>query len=119
MSNPVTHFEVVGRDAEALQRFYREAFGWQMKPAGPSYAMALPGDEHGINGGVGSPPEGGSAARVTFYIEVADLEASLAYVERLGGKRMLNPVDVPGGPSFALFADPEGNVIGIARTRTL
>jgi predicted enzyme related to lactoylglutathione lyase len=118
MSNPVTHFEVVGRDAEALQHFYREAFGWQMKPAGPRYAMALPGDDHGITGGVGSPPEGGSAPRVTFYVEVADLEAALAYVERLGGKRVIDPVEVPGGPSFALFADPAGNVIGIARPRT-
>ncbi len=117
MSNPVTHFEIVGRDAEALQRFYSQAFGWQIKAAGPSYAMALPGDDVGINGGIGSPPESGDASRVTFYIEVADLEATLQYVERLGGKRVVDPVDVPGGPSFALFADPEGHVIGIARTR--
>lgn len=117
MSNPVTHFEVVGPNSEALQRFYYEAFGWQLKPAGPHYAMAVPGDDHGINGGIGSPPEGGSASRVTFYVEVADLEAALAYVERLGGKRVLDPVSVPDGPTFALFADPAGNVVGIARPR--
>ena len=40
MSNPVTHFEIVGQDPAALQRFYEQAFGWQMKPAGPGYAMA-------------------------------------------------------------------------------
>ena len=62
MSNPVTHFEIVGKDAARLQRFYSEAFGWQMVPAGPSYAMAHPGNEHGINGGVGSAPEGGGGS---------------------------------------------------------
>jgi len=117
MSNPVTHFEIVGKDAARLQRFYSEAFGWQMVPAGPSYAMAHPGNEHGINGGVGSAPEGGGGSRVTVYLEVADLEASLASVERLGGKRITDPVSVPGGPSFALFADPEGHVIGLAIPR--
>jgi predicted enzyme related to lactoylglutathione lyase len=81
MTNPVTHFEVVGSNAQALQHFYSEAFGWQMKAAGPTYAMALPGDERGINGGVGEPPEGG-APRVTFYIEVPDLEATLEFIER-------------------------------------
>ncbi|MBV8719409.1 MAG: VOC family protein [Chloroflexi bacterium] len=117
MSNPVTHFEVVGRDAEMLQRFYGEAFGWHIKPASPGYAMALPGDSRGINGGIGLPPEGGEP-RVTFYVEVADLEATLQYIERLGGTRVSGPIDVPGGPSFALFADPEGHIVGIARPAT-
>jgi len=31
MPSPVTHFEVLGANAEALQRFYGEAFGWQMQ----------------------------------------------------------------------------------------
>src|SRR5262249_14340502 len=91
MSNPVTHLEVVGRDAQALQRFYSEAFGWQMKPAGPGYAMALPAADRGINGGVGSAPDG-RGPRVTFYIEVTDLEGTLADVERLGATRVIDPI---------------------------
>lgn len=35
MGNPVTHFEIVGADAKALQAFYRDAFGWEVVPAGP------------------------------------------------------------------------------------
>lgn len=42
MSNPVTHFEIVGRDAEALGRFDNHAFGWRLKPAGTRYSMAVP-----------------------------------------------------------------------------
>jgi predicted enzyme related to lactoylglutathione lyase len=42
MGNPVTHFEIVGSDPKALQSFYRDAFGWEIVPAGPSYAMVHP-----------------------------------------------------------------------------
>ena len=63
MANPVTHFEVLGKDAEALQRFYGEAFGWQMQDVmNGSYYMANPGSEGAINGGVGAVPDGGGSA---------------------------------------------------------
>src|SRR5215213_2450570 len=57
MSNPIVHVEVLGEDAQALQSFYRDAFEWQMRPSGPEYAMAHPGVEGGIDGGVGASPE--------------------------------------------------------------
>lgn len=31
MGYPVVHFEVIGRDGEALRRFYSELFGWEMQ----------------------------------------------------------------------------------------
>jgi predicted enzyme related to lactoylglutathione lyase len=31
MGNPVTHFEVLGQDAPALQNFYGQVFGWEMQ----------------------------------------------------------------------------------------
>ena len=112
MSNPIVHVEVVGKDAEALQGFYRDAFDWQMLPSGPDYAMAHPGVEGGIDGGVGASPEGGEG-HVTFYVEVGDLEAALGEIESLGGNRVAGPMDVPDGPRIAMFADPEGHVVGL------
>jgi predicted enzyme related to lactoylglutathione lyase len=105
MSNPIVHVEVVGEDAEALQGFYRE-------PSGPDYAMAHPGVEGGIDGGVGASPEGGQG-HVTFYVEVGDLEATLGKIEGLGGSRVVEPMDLPDGPRIAMFADPEGHVVGL------
>ncbi len=113
MPNPVTHFEIVGRDPAILQRFYREVFGWKLASEGSPYSMVHPGAGAGIDGGIGSAPEGGGASRVTVYIEVADAEAALAAVERLGGRRVMGPAPVPGGPTIALFEDPEGHVIGL------
>lgn len=114
MGNPVLHFEVVGRDAQALQDFYREAFGWRMEPVMPAYAMAYPGVEGGINGGIGAAMDGGPG-HVTFYVEVPDLEAALEKVESLGGRRVAGPMDVPNGPRLALFADAEGHVVGLTQ----
>ncbi len=119
MSNPVTHFEIVGEDAQALQSFYKEAFGWEVVPAGPAYAMVHPQAGTGIDGGIGSAPEGGGASRVTVYIEVDDLEAELGKIERLGGRSVMGPRDVPGGPSIALFSDPEGHVVGLTKAATI
>jgi uncharacterized protein len=112
MSNPIVHVEVLGEDAEVLQGFYRDAFEWQMRPSGLDYAMAHPGVEGGIDGGVGASPEG-DRGHVTFYVEVGDLEATLSKIEGLGGSRVAGPMDVPGGPRIAMFADPEGHVVGL------
>lgn len=118
MGNPVTHFEIVGADPAVLQAFYRDAFGWEVVPAGPSYAMVHPGVDAGINGGVGVAPEGGGS-RVTVYVEVEDLGGMLARIESLGGSQVVGPLDVPGGPSIALFRDPEGHIIGLTRSATI
>ena len=112
MSNPIVHAEVVGEDAEALQSFYSDAFDWQMLPGPDDYAIAHPGVEGGIDGGVGASPEGGEG-HVTFYVEVGDLEATLGKIEGLGGSRVAGPMDVPDGPRIAMFADPEGHVVGL------
>jgi predicted enzyme related to lactoylglutathione lyase len=116
MGNPVVHFEVVGRDAQALESFYKDAFDWQMEEVmtNPHYAMVHPGDEGGINGGIGAAM-GGEAGHVTFYVAVPDLEAALSKIEGLGGSTVMGPMEVPDGPSIAMFSDPEGHVVGLLK----
>ena len=53
---------------------------------------------------------------VTFYVDTDDLQASLDKAEALGGKTVLEPMDIPDGPSIAMFADPQGNVVGLAKS---
>lgn len=114
MGNPVVHFEVLGKDVKSLQNFYNSAFGWEMKPVMAEYTMATPGGPTGINGGIGAAV-GGGAGHVTFYVAVDDLGAALKKIESLGGRTISGPMDVPGGPSIAMFADPEGHVIGLVK----
>jgi predicted enzyme related to lactoylglutathione lyase len=114
--NPVVHFEVLGRDPSALRKFYSEAFGWELGPAddGPlQYSMVHMKGSGGIDGGIGKAPQG--PGHVTFYIGVDDAEGALKQVVQLGGKTIQPPVQVPGGVTFALFADPEGHVVGLVK----
>jgi predicted enzyme related to lactoylglutathione lyase len=112
MPNPVVHFEVLGKDAEALQRFYSQAFDWQVDANNQMNYGMVAAQEGGIGGGVGPAPEGDGHA--TFYVQVDDAEAALAKVESLGGKRVAGPMDIPEGPTIALFTDPEGHLVGLA-----
>ncbi|HZD38406.1 MAG TPA: VOC family protein [Actinomycetes bacterium] len=120
MGQPVLHFEVIGRDARKLQNYYSEMFGWEIDANNPMNYGIVPRegntapDGAGIGGGIGSGPEG-YAGHVTFYVEVPDVEASLAKAERLGGKRLMGPDAVMPGLEIGQFADPEGHVIGVMR----
>ena len=117
MPSPVLHFEILGRDGKKAQQFYASLFGWAIDASNPmEYGLVAAPDGRGIGGGVaGSETE----PSVTVYVEVADLAAALAKAESLGGKIVSPPMDVPGGPSIAQFADPDGNVIGLMKAGTM
>jgi len=112
---PVTHFEINAQDAAATQKFYKDLFGWGIDTNNPeNYGMIDTKNEGtGINGGIGASRHGKSW--VTFYVETDDPAATLAKAERLGGTRVMEPMDAGGNVVYALFADPEGNVIGLAK----
>jgi predicted enzyme related to lactoylglutathione lyase len=72
---------------------------------------------HGrINGGVCAANDGNK--RVSIYVQVSDLQAMLDRAEKLGGKTILAPSEVPGGPKLAMFADPAGNITGLMLEQT-
>jgi predicted enzyme related to lactoylglutathione lyase len=111
---PVTHFEINAQDAPATQKFYKDLFGWGIDTNNPdNYGIIDTKNKGtGINGGIGASQQGRSW--VTFYVECDDPAATLAKVERLGGRRVMEPMESMN-VTYALFADPEGNVIGLAK----
>jgi len=100
-----------------------DLFGWRIDANNPMNYGVVPregntnADGIGIGGGVGVGPEG-YQGHVTFYVEVPDVEASLAKAERLGGKRLMGPDKVSEELEVGQFADPEGHVIGVIRSAT-
>jgi len=52
---------------------------------------------------------------VTIYVQVEDLEEKLRSIEGLGGNVLVAPTAISKTASFALFRDPEGNVVGLLR----
>jgi predicted enzyme related to lactoylglutathione lyase len=113
MGAPVVHFEIMGGEGTDLETFYGELFGWKIDSNNPmKYGIIdTGGGPGGINGGVGTANDGNK--RVSIYAQVSDLQATLDQAEKLGGKTILPPTEVPGGPKLAMFADPAGNVAGL------
>jgi predicted enzyme related to lactoylglutathione lyase len=111
MSNSVVHWEIGGPDSPALRDFYGKAFGWQMTDGGPNYTLVQTGDD-GLAGGIMQTREG-MPAYVTIYVAVDDLEAKLAEIDQLGGHTVVPPTKINEVAAFALFADPQGTVVGL------
>jgi len=111
MPHPVIWFEVLGKDAAALSTFYGDLFEWKIDPTPAGYFMATT-DGDRASAGIGADPSGGDG-HVTFYAETKDLQGMLDKAERLGGKTVMPPTEPMEGTRIALFADPEGHVIGL------
>jgi uncharacterized protein len=60
---------------------------------------------------VGANQDG--SKRVFVEAQVDDLQTTLDKVEKLGGKTILPPTEVPCGPKLAMSTDPAGNVTGL------
>ena len=125
MGNPVVHFEIIGTDPAKLRDFYGQLFDWQFDVGGPvarsvsaegAYGFTDTGASAtgtGIPGGIGGGP--GYESQVVFYVGVPDVEAALTRAESLGGTRRMGPEQAPDGALVVgHFADPQGNVVGVA-----
>jgi uncharacterized protein len=113
MPNPVVHWEIGGHDLKSLEDFYAKAFGWTIRDGGPGYRMVDPTDG-GLGGGL-MQARGQMPPYVTIYVQVEDLETALKTVGDLGGTPLVPPTRINDTMSFALFRDPEGNVVGLLR----
>jgi uncharacterized protein len=115
MSKPIVGwFEITGKDGPALQQFYSGLFDWEVSDASGGYGLVAAG-EKGIAGGIGASADGGDGG-VTFYVEVDDRAEFLEKAEKLGGRTVVPPTELPAfGLTFAFFADPEGHVVGLSK----
>jgi len=109
---PVVHFEIGCRDPSKTSDFYSKLFGWQIGPLPTSNIDT--GGPQGIPGHItslGHEPQ----HYTMFYVDVEDVQAALDQAVELGGKKLVGPIKIPTG-TFAWFADPEGNMIGLLKT---
>jgi predicted enzyme related to lactoylglutathione lyase len=117
MGNPVVHFEIWGSDAKALTDFYGGLFDWKIDSNNPmDYGVVDAGGRasgHGIDGGITASVTGPGTL---FYIEVEDPQAYLDRIVAAGGKVVKEVTEVPNMVTFALFSDPQGNVVGLVKS---
>ena len=117
MANPVTWFEIIGKDSARLQKFYRDVFNWKLAPPIAemgNYSM-INAFEPGIGGGIGGTDE--DNARVTVYIEVDDPQRYLDKAVANGAQLMMPVTTVTPTTTIAIFSDPAGNTTGILKSQ--
>ena len=112
MGAPVTWFEVASSEPSELFTFYTKVFGWNVQEVEGGYGVVDTGSGSGIAGGIGKAD---GPNQVTFYIEVDDPQAFIKRVESNGGKTVVPVTETPM-VTFAQFADPQGNVIGVVKS---
>ena len=116
MPNPVAHFEIIGPDGPALQKFYADLFNWKVDANNDwQYGLVESGGEGGIGGGIAAD-QGSDGHRVTVYAQVDDPQAYLDKAVELGATVVLPVMAMGEGmPTIAMFSDPAGNVTGLMK----
>lgn len=112
MPHPVVHFEIGCRDRAKTAQFFGGLFGWNIQNNGPASDIDT-ASQQGIAGHItslGHEPQ----HYTIFYVEVEDVKSYLDKAVSLGGKMLVPPIKIPMG-TFAWFADPDGNTIGLLK----
>jgi hypothetical protein len=123
MTNPapgtLAWFEIGTSDPDGAQKFYGSLFDWTFEAFGPAASGGT--DYRNIKASGADTPMGGIAntggqapGHAVFYILVADVDATCADAEQLGGSVVSKHLDRgPGVPTFAYLCDPAGNMFGV------
>jgi uncharacterized protein len=127
--NPVVHFELPAEDRKRMADFYTKVFGWKTEQLGEdmgNYVLATTtdSDEKGpkkpgaINGGFFQKTDDKPAQYPSVVIAVDNIEEHIKTLERVGGKVLGEPVDIPGVGRYVSFLDTEGNRVGMIQPTT-
>lgn len=108
--------EVLTDDVETDGKFYAGLFGWSLAPGqNPSipYTVFMQGERMvggmmGITQEMKDPPPSW-----WVYFSVADADATLEKVTKLGGKVLRPGTDIPNIGRFGIVADPQGAVFAV------
>ncbi len=121
MGSPVVHWELWSKDPAGVAAFYEKVFDWKIQHwPEMDYRMVETGGQGGINGGIMKPSgEGPWPGNLACYMLVDDLAAYRDRIVAAGGKILLEEQKVGEMGSFALFADPEGRVMGLWKTANM
>jgi catechol 2,3-dioxygenase-like lactoylglutathione lyase family enzyme len=114
------------RDLPQAVQFYHAAFGWPQTVDEPVYAeFTLPADQrlglyerHAFSRNTGQVPvqiRAGDLTGTELYFSVDNIGEAVARLERAGARQLSALAGRDWGDEAAYFADPDGNVLVLAR----
>jgi len=110
--------ECMTKDAATAKTFYTSLFGWtavDQDMGGQMYTMMMMG-ETAVAGLMALPPE---MAEIPphwgAYITVDDCDSKANQIEKLGGRVLVPPTDIPTIGRFSALSDPQGATVSIIK----
>jgi len=112
MAGPaIVHIEFKSSDFERTAAFYAKLFDWRTEQSPSRTYMKLDSSDGPSAGWVRADLV--QAAGPVTYLQVDNLAATLDAVEKAGGRVLVRSLPFAGGGEIGLFADPDGNVLGL------
>lgn len=117
MDSPIVHFQVASKDPEAMAKFLREVFEWELETQpGQSFSAIQTGwsDDIRVAGsllGLPNAPMG----YVAVFVRVHDLDATVERAVERGAQVRVPRRRTPEGTDIAIIAHPEGQVFGVVQ----
>ncbi|MFQ5560076.1 MAG: VOC family protein [Nitrospinota bacterium] len=107
-------YELMTTDHEAAVQFYTDLFGWETEDypmEGMKYTVLKVNGEQ-VGGIMPQPPECKDMPSCWgAYVTVDDVDETASQVEKLGGKILRPPADIPKIGRFCVLQDPQGATI--------
>ena len=105
-------------DPAGAVSFYEKVVGYtgramDMGPAGTYHIVSRSGQDRG---GITGHLQPGFPPHWLPYVSVDDADATLARVEKNGGKTLMGAHDIPGIGRFGIIADPTGGVLAVMKS---
>jgi predicted enzyme related to lactoylglutathione lyase len=111
MGAPIVHIEFKSANFERTSAFYAKLFDWKTEHNASGSYMKLDSSDGPSTGWVRADLV--RAPGPVAYLVVEDLAAKLDEVEQAGGRVLVRSLPFAGGGEIGLFADPDGNVVGL------
>lgn len=115
MHHPFVHIELSALDRHQAAEFYKQVFGWESQHHDEMSYTTFDSGTPNVGGGLNPVGNGMPAGAVVIYVHADDVDGTLARAEAAGATVVMPAYDLPSVGRMAVFKDPSGNFIGLAR----
>ncbi len=108
--------ELMTSDATAAAEFYARVLSWtHMASTVPGYTLCKSGawDVAGVMSQSDASREQSTPPTWLVYVAAPDVDATATSAQKLGGKLLKAPTEIPGMGRFAVLSDPQGAAFAV------
>jgi predicted enzyme related to lactoylglutathione lyase len=116
MGNPFVHIELNTDDVAKAKKFYKGLFDWKLADMKMGPGMVYTTIDAGkgkTGGGMQKKPMPEAPNHWLSYVEVENIDKTVAKAKKLGANVVVERMEVPGMGALAVFFDPTGAALGL------